>query len=134
MRPLADPEEIKAAAARILGEYLGADRCAYAEIEADENYLDITCDYTRGATPSIVGRFGVDDLGPEVLRLMRMDLPSVVNDIEGEASAKTDISAFRRAEIQALVCVPIIKQGHFVAKCPSSRRRLVAGYAKRSNL
>src|SRR5215475_7675313 len=38
MRPLADPEEIKATAARILGEYLGADRCAYAEIEAGENY------------------------------------------------------------------------------------------------
>ena len=59
---------------------------------------------------------GVDDLGPEVLRLMRIDLPSVVNDIEAEASAKTDLSAFRRAEIQALVCVPIIKQGHFVAR------------------
>ncbi|HEV2665260.1 MAG TPA: PAS domain S-box protein, partial [Blastocatellia bacterium] len=113
---LADPEEVKAAAARILGEYLGADRCAYAEIEVDENYLDITCDYTRGATPSIVGRFGVDDLGPEVLRLMRMDLPCVVNDIEAEASAKTDLSAFRRVEIRALVCAPIIKHGHFVAR------------------
>src|SRR5262245_38058387 len=116
MRPLADPEEIKATAARILGEYLGADRCAYAEIEADENYLDITCDYTLGATPSIVGRFGVDDLGPDVLRLMRMNLPSVVNDIEAEAPAKIDVSAFRRAEIRALVCAPIIKQGRFVAR------------------
>jgi signal transduction histidine kinase len=116
MRPLADPEEIKATAARILGEYLGADRCAYAEIEAGENYLDITCDYTRGETPSIVGRFGVDDLGPEVLRLMRLDLPSVVNDIEAETSAKTDLSAFRRAEIRALVCAPIIKHGRFVAR------------------
>jgi PAS domain S-box-containing protein len=116
MRPLADPEEIKAAAARILGEYLGADRCAYAEIEAGENYLDITCDYTRAETPSIVGRFGVDDLGPEVLRLMRMDRPSVVNDIDAEASAKSDLSAFRRAEIRALVCAPIIKHGHFVAR------------------
>jgi PAS domain S-box-containing protein len=116
MRPLADPEEIKATAARILGEYLGADRCAYAEIEAGENYLDITCDYTRGATPSIVGRFGVDDLGPEVLRLMRLNLPSVINDIEAEESAKTDLSAFRRAEIRALVCVPITKRGHFVAR------------------
>src|SRR5262245_39279222 len=112
MRPRADPEEIKATAARILGEYLGADRCAYAEIEAGENYLDITGDYTRGGIPSIVGRFGVDDLGPEVLRLMRMDLPSVVNDMEAEASAKTDLSAFRRAEIRALVCAPIIKRGH----------------------
>jgi PAS domain S-box-containing protein len=116
MRPLADSEEIKATAARILGEYLGADRCAYAEIEAGENYLDITCDYTRGATPSIVGRFGVDDLGPEVLRLMRRNLPSVVNDIEAQESAKTDLSAFRRAEIRALVCVPITKRGHFVAR------------------
>jgi hypothetical protein len=116
MRPLADPEEIKATAARILGEYLGADRCAYAEIEADENYLDITCDYTGGATPSLVGRFGLDDLGPGVLRLMRMDLPSVVNDVEAEASTKTDLSAFRRAEIRALVCAPIIKHGRFVAR------------------
>jgi PAS domain S-box-containing protein len=116
IRPLADPEEIKGAVARILGEYLGADRCAYAEIEADEIYLDITCDYTRGEIPSIVGRFGVDDLGLEVLRLMRMDIPSVVNDIEAEASAKTDLTAFRRAEIQALVCAPIIKHGHFVAR------------------
>jgi PAS domain S-box-containing protein len=116
MRPLADPEEIKATAARILGEYLDADRCAYAEIEAGENYLDITCDYTRGATPSIVGRFGVDDLGSEVLRLMRLDLPSVVNDIEAKELAKTDLSAFRRAEIRALVCVPITKRGHFVAR------------------
>jgi len=116
MRPLADPEEIKATAARILGVYLGADRCAYAEIEEGENYLDITCDYTRGATPSIVGQFGVDDLGPAVLRLMRMDIPSVVNDIEAEASAKTDLSAFRRAEIRALVCAPIIKHGRFVAR------------------
>jgi PAS domain S-box-containing protein len=116
LRLLADPEEIKVTTARILGEYLGVDRCAYAEIEANGNYLEITCDYTRGDTPSIVGRFGVDDLGPDVLRLMRMHLPSVVNDIEAEASAKTDLSAFRQAEIQALVCAPIIKNGQFVAR------------------
>jgi PAS domain S-box-containing protein len=116
IQPLVDPEEIKGAAARILGEYLGADRCAYAEIEADGNYLEITCDYTRGETPSIVGRFGVDDLGPDVLRLMRMNLPSVVNDIEAEASTKHDLTAFRLAEIQAMVCAPIMKEGHFVAR------------------
>jgi PAS domain S-box-containing protein len=40
----------------------------------------------------------------------------VVNDIEAEASTKQDLTAFRLAEIQAMVCAPIIKQGHFVAR------------------
>jgi PAS domain S-box-containing protein len=116
LRPLSDPEEIKLAAARILGEHLGADRCAYAEIMADENFLEITGDYTSGGTPSIVGRFSVYDLGPEVLRLMRTDNLSVINDVEVEVSNDASLHAFRQAEIQALVCMPITKRGHFVAR------------------
>ncbi|MGH9769733.1 MAG: PAS domain S-box protein, partial [Blastocatellia bacterium] len=116
LRPLAGPGEIMAAAARMLGEHLGADRCAYAEVEADEEYLTITSDHTRGDTPSIVGRFSVDDLGSEALRLMRVNRPYVINDIETETPEGTDLSAFRRAEIQALVCVPLSKEGRFVAR------------------
>ncbi|MGH9936436.1 MAG: PAS domain S-box protein, partial [Blastocatellia bacterium] len=116
LRPLADPEEIKATAARMLGEHLGADRCAYAEVEADEEHLEITGDYTRGEAPGVAGRFNVDDLGPEVLRLMRVNLPSVVNDIEAEAPEGTDLSAYRQAEIRALVCAPLSKDGHYVAR------------------
>src|SRR5215475_7747025 len=116
LRPLSDPEEIKLAAARMLGERLGADRCAYAEIMADENFLEITGDYTSGGTPSIVGRFSVYDLGPEVLRLMRTDKLSVINDVEVEVSNDASLYAFRQAEIQALVCMPITKGGHFVAR------------------
>lgn len=116
LRPLSDPEEIMLAAARMLGEHLSADRCAYAEVEADENFLEITGDYTRSGTPSIVGRFSVDDLGPDVLRLMRENNLSVINDVEAEVSNEASLSAFRRHEIQALVCAPIIKSGHFVAR------------------
>jgi len=116
LRPLAGPEEIKATAARMLGEHLGADRCAYAEVEPGEEYLEITGDYARGETPSAAGRFGVDDLGPGVLRLMRVNLPSVVNDVEAEASAGTDLSAYRQAEVRALVCAPLHKNGRYVAR------------------
>src|SRR5215813_2636531 len=107
LRPLADPEEIMAAAARMLGEHLGADRCAYAEVEANEKYLYITSDYTRGDTPSVVGRFSVDDLGSEALRLMRADRPYVINDIEAEASARIDLSMYPQAEVRALMCAPL---------------------------
>jgi PAS domain S-box-containing protein len=116
LQPLADPEEIMAAAARMLGEYLGVDRCAYAEIEANEKYLCITSEYTRGDTPGIVGRFSVDDLGVEALRMMRANRPFVANDVEAAALAGKDLSAYRRAEARALICAPLSKNGHYVAR------------------
>src|SRR5262245_15415718 len=122
LRPLADPEEIMAAAARMLGEHLGTDRCAYAEVEANEKYLYITCDYTRGDTPSVVGRFSVDDLGSEALRLMRADRPYVINDIEAEASARIDLSMYPQAEVRALMCAPLSKNGHYVARMAVSQK------------
>jgi PAS domain S-box-containing protein len=123
LRPLADSEEIMTAAARMLGEHLGADHCAYAEIEDNEKYLKITTDYTCGDTRSVVGRFPVDDLGSEALRLMRADRPYVVNDIEAEASARIDLSAYRQAEIRALLCAPLIKNGHYVARMAVSQKK-----------
>src|SRR5262245_57831031 len=123
LRPLADSEEIMTAAARMLGEHLGADRCAYAEIEDNEKYLMITTDYTRGDTPSVVGRFPMDDLGSEALRLMRADRPYVVDDIEAEASARIDLSAYRQAEVRALLCAPLIKNGHYVARMAVSQKK-----------
>ncbi|MGH9754374.1 MAG: PAS domain S-box protein, partial [Blastocatellia bacterium] len=116
LRPLADPEEIMAAAARMLGEYLGVDRCAYAEVETNEKYLYITNEYARGEIPKIVGRFSVDDLGAEALRMMRANRPYVVDDIEAEPPAGRDLSAYRQAEVRALMCAPLVKNGHYVAR------------------
>src|SRR5262245_5383794 len=116
LQPLADPEEIMALAARMLGEYLGVDRCAYAEVETNEKYLEITSDYTRGEIPSVVGRFSVDDLGSKALRLMRANHPYVIDDIEAEPPAVRDLSAYRQAEVRALLCAPLIKNGHYVAR------------------
>ncbi|HEU0176939.1 MAG TPA: PAS domain S-box protein, partial [Blastocatellia bacterium] len=122
LRPLSDPEEIMASAARMLGEYLGADRCAYAEVEANENYLYIKSDYTRGDATSALGRFSVDDLGVEALRMMRADRPFVVNDIEAEPSARMDFSMYLKAEVRALMCAPLIKNGHYVARMAVSQK------------
>jgi PAS domain S-box-containing protein len=122
LQPLADPEDIMAAAARMLGEYLGVDRCAYAEIEANEKYLCITSEYTRGDAPGIVGRFSVDDLGVEALRMMRANRPFVANDVEAAALAGKDLSAYRRAEARALICAPLSKNGHYVARMAVSQK------------
>jgi PAS domain S-box-containing protein len=117
LRPLADPEELMAAAARMLGEYLHVDRCAYAEVETNEKYLEIRNEYIRGELPSVVGRFSVDDLGAEALRMMRANRPFVANDVESDALTGRDLSAaYREAGIRAVICAPLNKDGHYVAR------------------
>ncbi|HEY9431733.1 MAG TPA: PAS domain S-box protein [Blastocatellia bacterium] len=122
LQPLANPEDIMAAAARMLGEYLDVDRCAYAEIEANEKYLYITSDYARGETPSVVGRFSADDLGVEVLRMMRANRPFVANDVEAAALAGRDLSAYREAGVRSIICAPLSKNGHYVARMAISQK------------
>jgi hypothetical protein len=114
VRPLSDPHEITAAHARLLGEHLAADRCAYADVEHDQDTFNLTGDYNRGV-PSIVGRYRFADFGAEVLRLMRAGEPYVVTDVESHEPPVADLTAYRATMIRAVVCVPICKDGRFVA-------------------
>ncbi len=108
-----DPEEVMSVAARMLGRHLGADRCAYAEVE-DESVFVITGNYTDGV-PSIVGRWPVAAFGPEVVRLMAANRPYVMDDVEADPRAGTDLSAYRATAIRAVICVPLHKGGRLTA-------------------
>ncbi|WP_438021853.1 GAF domain-containing protein [Sorangium sp. So ce233] len=112
-QPLSDPDEVMAVTARMLAEHLGADRCAYAEVE-DERVYVITGDYTRGV-PSIVGRWKVADFGPELVRCMFANAPYVMDDVDADPRAGQDLTAYRATRIQAVICVPLHKAGKFTA-------------------
>jgi signal transduction histidine kinase/PAS domain-containing protein len=116
LQPLAEPDAVMEAAARLLGEHLGADRCAYAEVEADEDTFTITGNYTRSDTRSIVGRFTFRAFGAEVLRLMRAGAAYVVDDAAADPRVTpADRGAYEGTQIRAVVCVPLHKAGRFVA-------------------
>ena len=102
-----------AVTARMLAEHLDVDRCAYAEIEDETTYV-ITGDHTRGVT-SIVGRWPVAAFGAEHLRQMLANKPSITHDVDNEPRAGTDLSAYRATQIQAVICVPLHKEGKFTA-------------------
>ena len=114
VRPLSEASDIVATSARLLGEYLRADRCAYADVEDDQDTFHLTGDYTRGVH-SIVGRYTFTEFGSEVLRLMRAELPFVVDDIETHQPPPQDLSAYHATLIRAVICVPLHKSGRFVA-------------------
>jgi signal transduction histidine kinase len=116
LQPLTDADTVMATTARMLGEHLAVDRCAYAEVEADEDAFVITGDYTRGDTRSIVGRFTFRAFGAEVLRLMRANVAYVVDDAEADARVTlADRGAYEQTQIRAVICVPLHKAGRFVA-------------------
>lgn len=116
VRPLETPEEITHTLARLLGEYLDADRCDYAEVEPDEDHFYVAGDYTKGDTPSIVGRYRMADFGAEVLRRMRVNKLYVVDDVDHDPQITAeDLAAYRQMGIQAVICVPLHKNGRYAA-------------------
>lgn len=114
-RRFGDPDQIIAASARLLGEYLGVDRCAYAEVEPDENHFYLTGDYNAPGVQSIVGYYAMSDFGARVLQLMREGLPYVVEDVDEELPEEDDLSAYRLTDIRAVICMPLHKDGKFTA-------------------
>lgn len=112
VRPLTDPEAIVAVSARLLGEYVEADRCAYAEVAADQDTMFLTGNYTRGVK-SIVGKLKFSDFGSQIHQLMLEDKPYVVYDIDSHVP-QVNVEVYRQTQIQAVICVPIHKAGRFV--------------------
>jgi PAS domain S-box-containing protein len=112
-QPLTEGRDVMSTTARMLAEYLDVDRCAYAEVE-DESVFVISGDHPRGV-PSIVGRWPIAAFGTECERRMRANEPYVVHDIDVDGPAGSDLTAYRRANIQAVICVPLHKSGKLVA-------------------
>lgn len=113
-RPLTDPYEITQTAARLLGEHLSVNRCAYADVEPDEDTFNLTGDYNRGVS-SIVGRYTFRQFGAECLRLMREGEPYVVEDSESDPRTEEVRESYRLTRIRSVICVSLKKAGRFVA-------------------
>ena len=115
VRSLVSADDITFAAASVLGNHLDANRCAYAIVEDDQDWFLLTGNYTHEAS-SIVGRYRFSEFGDEFLRLMRAGQPYVVNDMATDSRIDAPERRFaEQASIGSMICVPILKEGRFVA-------------------
>lgn len=113
-RPLTNPDEITQTAARLLGKHLAVNRCAYADVEADEDTFNLTGDFNAGVA-SIVGRYTFAQFGAECLRLMRAGEAYVVTDSEVDPRTTAVRESYRMTRIRSVICVSLRKSGRFVA-------------------
>jgi len=111
---LSDPDEIMTVTARLLGEHLHVDRCAYATVEHQSQFV-VTGDFCRDVA-SIVGRWPVRAFGHECDRQMLANEAYIVADAETDPRIEPeDLPAYRATNIRAVICVPLHKDGVFTA-------------------
>lgn len=116
LRPLTDATEVQTTAARVLGEHLDATRVQYAEVEQDQNTVDVRADYHRDGAPSTPGRRTIEDFGSYVAetlragRTLRAEDEGLVPQVTGKERA-----AYAAVGVRANVSVPLLKQGRLVA-------------------
>lgn len=111
---LSDAAELVGATARLLVQYLGVDRSAYAEVE-NESVFNIVGDHAVGVT-SIVGRWSVRAFGDACERHMLANEAYVVTDAATDPRLSAqDQPAYAATSIAAVICVPLHKAGRLTA-------------------
>jgi PAS domain S-box-containing protein len=113
LRGLNDPEEVKRAATQLLGEYLGAARVGYGEIDEATGTVSVRSDWTRGEeTLSLAGQSGViAAFGEEALSFLRSGEVLALPDVKALPQAMGDRAAVWEAlGVRALIIVPLVRE------------------------
>lgn len=113
LRPLTNPLEIQAAAARLLGQYLKANRVIYAEIQEDD--FIVHQDYSDGV-PSLRGSYRLADFGPTIVNAARRGETIVVADVATYPDfTEAERAAYTAINIRSYASVILVKDGKSVA-------------------
>ncbi|NIX76372.1 sensor histidine kinase [Microvirga terricola] len=119
LRHLADPREVMAVAAEMLGRHLRASRANYGYISdtpAGEIFT-VERDWTDGQTPSLVGQYRVDDFGEPLIRELKQGNTVCLHDaFNDEMTAGAGIAAtYVAIGARSGITVPLIKGGRAAA-------------------
>ncbi|RYD76566.1 MAG: PAS domain S-box protein, partial [Sphingobacteriales bacterium] len=113
-RELRDPVKIMGIISKILCEYMQASRCAYAEVEVDENTFTIVQDWSVNV-PSSEGRYPLSAFGPRAAAGQRAGKTLVINNVDAELTPDEGADTFNSILVKAIICCPLIKEGKLAA-------------------
>jgi PAS domain S-box-containing protein len=114
VRGLVTAGETTSTASRMIGEYLGADRCAYATVDGEGTCM-VTGTFTHGVH-GVARRYRLSSFGTAFERLLSAGQPVVVRDVATEERlSPIERAWYLAAAIRGFVAVPILKAGRLVA-------------------
>jgi len=115
IRAIQDPKEIMWQVVCSTGQHFQVTRCTYGEIDSTQEYVIVDRDYCNGAI-SIVGRHHMDSFGPELIAELKQGKTIIVDDVDRDPrTAGSGAATFDAIQTKSLLCVPLVKEGRFVA-------------------
>jgi PAS domain S-box-containing protein len=114
LRPLTDPEDIKANASRLLGEHLGVDRAAFAELTADGEHMVTADGYLGAGVSSVAGTHHSVEFGAFFSGLQEGQVVTI-DDVMADPMPESCRNAWAILGIRAAAAFPVMKQGHLAA-------------------
>ncbi|HEY9617759.1 MAG TPA: PAS domain-containing protein, partial [Microcoleaceae cyanobacterium] len=115
IRAIQDSEEIMWQVVSATGQHFNVTRCAYGEIDATQEYMIVDRDYCNGVI-SVVGSHQLNAFGPALIAELKQGKTIVVNDVDRDPrTAGLGAAAFEAIQTKSLLCVPLVKEGRFVA-------------------
>lgn len=115
IRAIPDSKEIMWQAVCATGQHFQVTRCTYGEIDSTQEYVTVERDYCNGVI-SVVGSHHLDSFGAEIIVELKQGKTIVVDDVDTDPRTRgAGAAAFAAIETKSLLCVPLVKQGRFVA-------------------
>ncbi len=122
LRTLVEPDAVMDAVTGRLGRHLGAQRCAYAVVEADGDHLAIAGDHA-GHVPGLPARLRLSALGAGTRASLREGRVRTIADVDAEPSlSRAERAGLLRGGIGAAICVPLHRAGRLVAAIGVAQR------------
>jgi signal transduction histidine kinase/ActR/RegA family two-component response regulator/PAS domain-containing protein len=116
MRRLTDPNELQAAASRLLGAHLGASQAMYAEVDGEpgDEHGTVRGQYVQEGTP-FPARIAYSAFGRYVGERYRRGENVVVSDVLAHPEfSEAERAVWLAAGIRAAIGVSLVKKGRFV--------------------
>jgi signal transduction histidine kinase/PAS domain-containing protein len=108
-RTATDARAIMDDTTRLLGEHMGAIRCAYADVESDHDSFTILGEWTAPGYDSITGSYSLAAFGTRAVAELQRGDPLVICDVAEELTPDTGGATFASIQIRAIICCPLIK-------------------------
>ena len=132
-RGLDDPAGVMREIVTRVGRHFDVTRCAYGEVDVNQNQILITPGYTKDL-PTVAGRYPLDVFGPPLIDELKAGRTAVIDDVRHSPLTDTDTAreTYARMRIGSLICVPLVRGGQLIAilvMCDSTRRAWQPGDA-----
>ena len=114
IRFAANADELTWVVAVALGEHVKVNRCAFLEIDTDQDRFTIQRDY-HPHIPSLVGTYPLGAFGPLLTEAGRAGQTTTIADVAQDLRTRVHIASYQRVGVGALVAVPLLRDGTLVS-------------------